>query len=84
MLECHNRRNSGSSHLDALHARVRDAGGGSDAVAKVLYEVGEELDAAEQNDEQDEDAEQEVAKVYEEFFMKERDEVPADFRPSRT
>jgi hypothetical protein len=83
MLECPSRRKSGSSHLDALHARVKDAGGGTAGIAKILYEVGEELNDAEQDDEAEEDAQQELTNAYEEFIMTERDADPSDFQPAR-
>jgi hypothetical protein len=80
MLECPSRRKSGSSHLDALHARVKDAGGGSAGIARVLYEVGEELDDDEQDGDAEEDEPQELTNAYEEFFLTERDSDPSDFR----
>ncbi len=39
------------SHIDALCARVRDAGGGHAATVRVLFEVGSELDEIESSPE---------------------------------
>lgn len=43
-VECPEKR---SSHLEALRSRVRESGGDSNAIAKVLYETAQELDALE-------------------------------------
>jgi Zinc knuckle len=56
-VECPDKFKASSSHLEALQARVKDTGGTGQAVAKVLYEVGEELDAtAEENYQKSDDA----------------------------
>jgi Zinc knuckle len=56
-VECPDKFKASPSHLEALQARVKDAGGTGQAVAKVLYEVGEELDAtAEENSQKSDDA----------------------------
>jgi Zinc knuckle len=40
--EC--RQKALQTHLDALHARVKEAGGSTGGTARVLFEIGEELD----------------------------------------
>jgi hypothetical protein len=87
MSEC---RSGGVSHLDALQARVKDAGGGSAGTARVLFELGAELDAAEAENSQtrDSDSEEneddaEAASAFEQFFQVENTGAPSDFRPSR-
>jgi hypothetical protein len=87
MNEC---RNSAVSHLDALHARVKGAGGGSAGTARVLFELGSELDAAEDERNQGSDAEDQesddgddAASVFEQFFQTENDRTQPVFRNSR-
>jgi hypothetical protein len=93
MAGCPDRGRGGMSHLDALHARVKDAGGGSSGTAQVLFELATELDAIELDHEENasydgadcgEESLEPSSNVFEEFFLKERDSNPAkDFRQSR-
>jgi hypothetical protein len=63
---------------------VKDAGGDSAAIAKVLFELGGEMDAADR-DEGNEDSEElgDVSSPYEAFFLTGRDSEAHDFRPPR-
>jgi hypothetical protein len=93
MAECPDRGRGGMSHLDALHARVKDAGGGSAGTARVLFELATELDAIELEHaesarfEKADDGEattEPSSNVFEEFFLTDRDASPVqDFRQSR-
>jgi hypothetical protein len=74
------------SHLDALLARVKYAGGGSSGTAQVLFELAIELDAIELEHEENasydgadggEESLEPSSKVFEAFFLKERDSNPA-------
>jgi hypothetical protein len=67
------REKGGMSNLDALQARVKHAGGDTAATARVLYEIGAELDAADaerilSGSADNSDDENEVANVFEQFF----------------
>jgi Zinc knuckle len=85
--ECTDRKAS-LSHLDSLHARIKEAGGGLSGIAKVLFEAGEELDvAADHHGRSDESGEDEDAAIAcEEFFLTDRDDLSqaaSIFRSSR-
>jgi Zinc knuckle len=61
-----------SSHLTAIRSRVRDAGGSSAAIAKVLFETRSELDAAEEDGKTEDPTkseEEEVLLAFEQFFL---------------
>jgi hypothetical protein len=81
--QCRERERPGTSHLDALHARVKDAGGGSAGLAKVLYEVGEELDSFEEDQSAEDDDADHIPDAYEAFFLTDRETSKPDFHPTR-
>jgi hypothetical protein len=81
--QCREKERPRISHLDALYAHVKDAGGGSAGLSGVLCEIGEELDAGEQDWDADDSDSEDVTDAYEAFFLTERETFQQDFRPSR-